>query len=265
MIAAYFFGVGLIIGSFLNVVVYRLQEGKTLTGRSFCPHCKNLVRWYDNVPVLSFLVLRGRCRDCKEKISWQYPAVELATGVVFVLTGYLTFSFFDQNSWPETIFYLVLFSALIVIFIYDLLTMYIPMAVLWFAVAWTVVYSVFSKWYFRADHGGLEWSSFVPEVLAALGAFLFFYALVAVSKETWMGMGDAYMALLVGLATGWPGVMWALTLAFGIGALVGVALVALSKKGMKSQIPFGPFLVLGIMLTVLLPKAFPSLHYWLLF
>ena len=82
-----FLVLGLIVGSFLNVVVERLNLAESLLGRSHCPHCRKKIRWYDNVPVLSFMILRARCRDCEGKISWQYPAMEIMTGIIFVLAG----------------------------------------------------------------------------------------------------------------------------------------------------------------------------------
>jgi prepilin signal peptidase PulO-like enzyme (type II secretory pathway) len=259
MVIASFFILGLIIGSFLNVVVLRLQASETLMGRSMCPHCRRQIRWYDNVPLLSFLLLKGRCRDCKAPISWQYPAVELATGLVFVVTGHLLFSLADPRSWLDTIFYLALFSALIVIFVYDLLSMYIPMAVLWFATGLTLVYRGVVAVFFSASAG--IWSELVPYMWSAVGAFLFFFILVVVSKETWMGMGDAYVGLLMGLVLGWPGIIWALNLAFGLGAVAGVALVLARRKKMKSQVPFAPFLVIGLFLTFLLSNTFsPALQ-----
>src|SRR3972149_5315706 len=99
-----FFIFGLIIGSFLNVVVYRLRDAETLLGRSFCRHCKHQIRWYDNIPLLSFILLRGECRDCQNKISWQYPAVELMTGALFALIGFLFFvSGGDARMWWEIV------------------------------------------------------------------------------------------------------------------------------------------------------------------
>src|SRR3989344_8781021 len=86
-----FFSSGLIVGSFLNVLVYRLKEAETLLGRSFCRHCKHQIRWYDNIPLISFVLLLGACRDCETKISWQYPALELLTGILFALAGLLFF------------------------------------------------------------------------------------------------------------------------------------------------------------------------------
>jgi leader peptidase (prepilin peptidase)/N-methyltransferase len=262
MAVLFFFLFGLVIGSFLNVVIYRLQSDEPLTGRSHCRRCRKPVRWRDNVPLLSFLLLGGRCRDCRAAISPQYPLVELSTGLVFASVGFFVFDPSDRDSWLRSLWYLGLFAALVVVFVYDLSTMYIPMGPLWFAVAWTALFLAVSKWSGPAEAFGLR--TFAPELLSAAGAFLFFYALVAVSGETWMGMGDAYFGLLIGLSAGWPGTLWALTLSFGLGAAVGLVLVAFGRKGMKSQVPFAPFLALGLYLTMILPRAFPELNVWLL-
>lgn len=260
MIVMLFFLLGLVIGSFLNVVVYRLQTGESfVSGRSHCARCGKQIRWYDNIPLLGFLWLRGKCRDCRTHISWQYPLVELGTGLVFVLIGWAFFSLEDSQTWLLTAFYLALFSLLIIVFVYDWLTMYIPMVPVWMAVALVVAYDIAT-----VIAGSASWGSLWPLVLSGAGAFLFFYALVAVSHETWMGMGDAYLTLLMGLVLGWPTVLWALTFSFGLGSVIGLALVAWGSKGMKSQIPFGPFLVIGTLATLVLPKIFPSLAVWML-
>lgn len=265
-IIIFFFLFGIIIGSFLNVVICRLQTEETLLGRSHCTKCEKQIAWYDNVPLLSFLLLRGKCRNCKEKISWQYPMVEFSVGLLFSLVGMLVFSLMDASSWTETVFYLGLFSMLAVIFVYDLLTMYIPMIMVWIAIAWTALYLAISQWFFVTAFFDVTFPvDFVSHIASGLGAFLFFWALVRVSNETWMGMGDVYLAFLVGLVVGWPGILWAMTLSFGLGSVIGLLLVAFGKKGMKSQVPFAPFLALGIILVILLPKIFPSLEYLMMF
>jgi prepilin signal peptidase PulO-like enzyme (type II secretory pathway) len=265
----FFFLLGIIIGSFLNVVICRLQKEETLLGRSHCVRCEKQIDWYDNIPLLSFLLLRGKCRNCKEKISWQYPLVEFATGILFALVGWFEFSLMDMASLIPTIFYLGLFAMLVVIFVYDLLTMYIPMIVMWVALGWTSAYLAVVQWMIMHQVAvvsmGINFESILPHIFSGIGAGIFFWLMVWVSHETWMGMGDVYLALLVGLVTGWPGVLWAMTLSFGIGAFVGLLLIALGKKGMKSQVPFAPFLVIGIILAVFLPKIFPALGYLMMF
>lgn len=243
------------------MVICRLQTQETLMGRSHCAKCDKQIAWYDNVPLLSFLLLRGTCRYCKKEISWQYPMVECGTGVLFAAVGYRVFSLEDMTSWIDTVFYLGLFSMLIVVFVYDLLTMYIPMTLVWTALVWTSVYLAMSQWLLASQYMSVASESIAPYIFSGLGAFIFFWSLVKISHETWMGMGDAYLALLVGLVVGFPGVLWAMTLSFGLGALIGVLLIALGKKGMKSQVPFAPFLVIGIILVVFLPRIFPELQY----
>ena len=243
------------------MVICRLQTEETLMGRSHCTKCEKQIAWYDNVPLLSFLLLRGKCRSCKKEISRQYPLVEFGTGVLFALVGMVVFSLDDRATFIDTVFYLGLFSMLIVVFVYDLLTMYIPMIMIWIALVWTGVYLAMSQWPPVSQYMSVLPDGIVVYIFSGLGAFIFFWSLVRVSNETWMGMGDAYLALLVGLVVGFPGVLWAMTLSFGLGAAIGLLLIALGKKGMKSQIPFAPFLVIGIILIVLLPKIFPELQY----
>jgi leader peptidase (prepilin peptidase) / N-methyltransferase len=246
-----FFLSGLIVGSFLNVVVYRVNLAENLvTGRSYCPHCKNKIRWYDNIPVLSFLILRAQCRDCKGKISWQYPSVEIFTGLMFAAVGVKFFSATDVATWTVTSFYLGVVSFLIAIFVYDWLFLEIPGVVLWPAIGWTIAFNLIFDWS-RLNLGSnlLDISTY-SGTLAAFAAFMFFFLMVAVSKEKWMGMGDAYLVILLGLIVGWPEILLALMLAFSIGAIIGLALIAFGKKKMDSQVPFGPFLVAGTFIAI---------------
>jgi leader peptidase (prepilin peptidase) / N-methyltransferase len=246
-----FFILGLIVGSFLNVVIVRMQEVETLLGRSHCPHCKKQIRWYDNIPLLSYAILKTRCRDCGEKISWQYPAVEIGTGLIFALTAYFFFlNPAEPLSWITTIFYLGVFSMLIVIFVYDAKFMEIPMTVLWTAVAWTIAFLLIFDYLSFDASAGIFSSHIFSGALAGAVAFAFFFALSFFSKERWMGMGDAYVALLCGLIAGWPGIFLALVMAFSAGSVYGLILIGLKKKSMKSQIPFAPFLILGTAVSV---------------
>lgn len=259
-----FFILGLIIGSFLNVVVYRLNVAESLLGRSYCPHCKNKICWYDNIPLFSFVLLRMKCRDCQKKISWQYPLVELFTGIVFSLVGVYFFSPFDMQSWILTFYYLALFSMLMIIFVYDWKFMEIPMIVFWIALGFTMIYYLFSDWINFVPELGVWNLSVFSGLIGGLVAFLFFFVLVSVSREKWMGMGDAYLAFLAGFAVGYPEILFALVLSFFIGSVCSIILLAMKKKTMKSQVPFAPFLVSAIILIILLPEIFPSLKYWLM-
>lgn len=260
-----FFITGLIVGSFLNVVISRIHTAETILGRSHCPHCKNKIRWYDNIPLFSFAVLGTRCRDCKEKISWQYPAVELTSGILFALAGNYFFVISNSATWLETSYYLVIFSLLLVIFAYDLKHMEIPMIIVWLGIGLAIIYCLLADWAFFNMAYGIWSLNIFSGMLAGILAFLFFFALSAGSREKWMGMGDAYVALLVGLVVRWPGIIPALILAFAMGAIYGIILIALGRKTMKSQVPFAPFLVLGTFLVLLIPKIFPAIKYWLLY
>lgn len=266
MIFFIFFIFGLIIGSFLNVVVYRLNVAESLLGRSHCPHCKKKIRWYDNIPLLSFLVLSAKCRDCNGKISWQYPLVELFTGIVFALFGNYFFIAVDPQSWITVFYFLVLSSLLLIIFVYDLKYMEIPMIVFWVALGWVIAYCLFSDWMNFSPQVGIWNLSIFSGLIGGFLAFLFFFILVSVSKERWMGMGDAYLAFLAGLIVGFPKIIITLTLAFFIGSIFSVILLAMKKKTMKSQVPFAPFLVSAVFLAIILPEIFPQLkYYYLLF
>ncbi len=256
---------GLIIGSFLNVVIVRLNLAETILGHSECPHCKAKIRWYDNIPLFSFAILKTRCRDCGEKISWQYPLVELATGIIFALVGSYFFVATDPATWLGTAYLLVVFSLLMVIFAYDFRYMEIPMIIIWLGIGVTVIFYLFSDWVNFNSSMGIWSLNIFSGMLAGLAAFLFFFLLSAGSKEKWMGMGDAYAALLAGLVVKWPEILVALVLAFTIGAIYGIILITLGKKTIKSQVPFAPFIVAGTMLVILIPKIFPSIKYWFIY
>jgi prepilin signal peptidase PulO-like enzyme (type II secretory pathway) len=268
MIIAIFFIVGLIVGSFLNVLVARLKTAEDIFfDRSHCPQCKKQIRWYDNVPLLSFVLLGARCRDCKEKISWQYPLVELFTGLIFALVGFQFFRAGSPETWFPTFYYLVMASFLMVILAYDWLYMEIPGAVLWTGVALAAAANLVFDWLQIGGEGGLGGvglllgSQTYSGVLAAILAFTFFFLMVIYSRERWMGMGDAYLAIFLGLILGWSKILLALFLAFAIGAIYGIIAIALKKKRLKSQVPFAPFLVLGTLITIFFYAAITGWYF----
>ncbi|MEI7749483.1 MAG: prepilin peptidase [Candidatus Moraniibacteriota bacterium] len=241
-----FFISGLLVGSFLNVVIFRFDTGETVvSGRSRCNTCKKTIAWYDNIPLLSFFLLRGRCRKCRERISWQYPAVEVATAFLFACAGQSFFIFGSAESVIETVFALGLIAALIIVFTYDVLYMEIPVSALVFGAVWTLL-SLFLLWFLPSPREAFLDSRLAAGLIGGLVAFALFYALVFFSGETWMGEGDAWLALLLGLVVGWKLLLPTLTLAFGSGALVGIALMLLRKKDLQSRMPFGPFLAASV-------------------
>ena len=224
--AGFVFVFGLCIGSFLNVVVYRLNHNfSPLKGRSFCPKCKHKLSWQDNIPLFSWLFLRGQCCYCHSPISWQYPLVEIVTVILTVFVWQFS---------SQPIFNLLITYVLIVIFVSDLRYMIIPNKVVYPAIVMTLVYLAF-----------LLPNQLVSYLLSAFGAAGFFYFLVLITRGKGMGMGDVKLAGLMGLVLGFPGVVIALFLAFLTGAVTGVILILLGKKKLGQQIPFGPFLALA--------------------
>ena len=218
----FLFVLGLVVGSFLNVVIYRLNNGLSpLRGRSFCPRCKHQLAWRDNVPLLSFALFKGKCRYCHSPISWQYPLVELATGILTIIVFYLNFSVFN----------LLLVYALTAIFVSDLLYYTIPDEIVWPMIGLSFLIS--------------------PNLLPGLGAAGFFLSLVLLTHSRGMGIGDVKLAGLMGLALGWPKISVAILLAFLTGATLGVILVLMGKKKLSSQIPFGPFLTAAAFVSLL--------------
>jgi len=241
LIYCFVFLFGLVIGSFLNCVIYRLEEEKSfLKGRSFCPSCKHILSWADLVPVLSFIFLGGKCRYCNKKISWQYPLVELVTGTLFLLI------FLKFGGWNlEPFYYLLISSLLIIVFVFDLKHYIIPDGVIYTAIVISLLYNLAYSFFLISNP-----QSLIQPLLAAFVAAGFFLLIVLISKGQWMGVGDIKLAFLMGLFLGWPNILVALFLAFFIGAVVGIGLIILKKKGLKSEVPFGPFLTIGTFLAL---------------
>ena len=236
---------GLVVGSFLNCVIYRLEHGSSfLRGRSFCPYCKHVLSWLDLIPVISFLILKGKCRYCQKPISAQYPLVELATAAIFL------FIFFLPNIYPigqfiSMLFYLVISSFLIIIFVYDLKHYLIPDKIIYSAIAVTCLYQLFRIWNFA------NWDLFrISDLGFGILPALFLLAIIVISRGHWMGLGDFKLAILMGLLLGWPEIVVALFSAFLIGAIIGAGLIIAGKKTLKSEVPFGPFLVSGTFLAM---------------
>jgi prepilin signal peptidase PulO-like enzyme (type II secretory pathway) len=240
-------------GSFLNAVIYRLKVKKSfLGGRSFCPLCNHQLGFFDLIPILSFILLGGKCRYCKGKISFQYPLVETGTGVVFSLIFWRLERAFQlplKVFVLEFLYFALISSFLIIVFSYDWRYYLIPDKAVFPAITIVFLYRLFI---FSPDlslrWGGL--SGLKTPLLSALGASGFFFLIWLVSRGKWMGFGDVKLAFLMGLFLGFPLILPALFSAFFIGAIIGLALIALGKKKMKSEIPFAPFLVAGTFLAL---------------
>ncbi len=231
---------GLIVGSFLNCIIYRLEISKSfLKGRSFCPYCKHELAWYDLIPIFSFLMLKGKCRYCQKPISIQYPLVELTTALLFVLIINNQLSIINFQNLLTTIYLLLTTCFLIIIFVYDFKHYIIPDKVIFPAIGLAFIYNLLTTNYLLLN-----------TLLAALGASAFFLSIYLISRGKWMGFGDVKLSFLMGLILGFPNILVALFFAFFTGAITGLILIAQSKKTLKSMVPFGPFLVFGTFLAM---------------
>lgn len=267
---------GLIIGSFLNVVIYRLETGETVvSGRSHCRDCGHVLEWYDLMPVLSFFALGGKCRYCRKKISWQYPTVEIATGILFVIIFNFQFSISNEFSISNfqflnsvsnfiffhfllsTFYFLFITSSLIVIFVYDLKHYIIPDKIVYSAIIVSFSYQFINVLKFihldLFENLKFKIENLIPVFNPFVAAFLaggFFLAIVLLTRGRGMGGGDVKLAFLMGLVLGWPKILSALFLAFAVGAIYGIILIIMKRKTFKSEVPFGPFLVMGTVAAI---------------
>ena len=233
---------GLVVGSFLNVVVHRLPRHESVVRpRSRCPGCGTQLAWRDNVPVVSWLALRRRCRTCRRPISARYPLVELATAALFAAAA---LRFGPDAALPA---YLVLFAAIVAIAAIDLEHFIVPNRIVYPALFASVPLLVV------AAAVGDEWASLRDAAvggLAAWGALL----VIHLASPRGMGFGDVRLAGLIGVHLGWLSlghVVTGLFLAFASAAVVGLGLVAASLRTGKDRVPFGPFLALGAVAAVL--------------
>lgn len=253
---------GLIFGSFLNALEYRITNKKTMSGRSFCPKCKQKLGLLDLIPVLSWFVLRGKCQYCKKKISFQYPLIEILTGLSFVLSGIQTglitnlnnYLLLNTSNFPikEIILFLLLttcYFLLILIALHDAKTKYVlsvyVYAIIIFAFSYKLI--IYPGNWVPID----LWNHFWPTLLAAAIPALILFGLSFGSKGKWMGAGDGEIALAIGMLLGWQLAIPAYYFAFVVGAAWSLALVFQKKAGMKSTVPLGPFLISGTFFAII--------------
>lgn len=225
---------GLMIGSFLNCLIWRLHKNESIMGRSYCPKCKKQIAWYDNVPVFSFLFLGGKCRHCHKKISWQYPLVELVTGILFLMAFWQN----DQLIGAQVLRDWFIISVMMIVFIYDL------------------------RWYLILDVITLPASAIILVVNLMLGfSWLnllisgiiggsFFLLQFIVSRGKWIGGGDIRLGFLMGIILGWPNVLLAIFLAYFIGSIIGVGLKIWGGRKWDSKVPLGTFLSIATIITL---------------
>ena len=259
---------GLIVGSFLNCIIYRLslpsfsfKKIGGLKNRSYCPHCKHLLSWKDLVPLFSFLALKRKCRYCQKPISWQYPLVEISTGIIFLII----FNHFFGFNLLSVLYYWVISSFLIVIFVFDLKHYIIPDQIIYPAIGIALIFNFLISYLPAGELVSEQFSIFKFSIISAFLAGGFFLFIVLVSKGRWMGVGDIKLAFLMGLVLGFPNILVALFLAFFLGALVGLAQIAVGKKTLKSEVPFAPFLVTGTFLALFWGENFINFYLSLFF
>ena len=254
------FLLGLIVGSFLNTIIYRLNtEEDFVFGRSKCPDCGHELAWDDLIPVISFSILGGKCRYCRKPISWQYPLVELSTAILFLavfaqnMDLFFDFLFFAVLK-ITFLFYVI--SSLVVITVYDFKHYIIPNKVVYPLIGatslWYLISSLFFQTYNLTDLLGF--------VLAAFYSAAFFWVINIMTGGKGMGMGDVKLGLFMGLFLGYPSVLMALFLSFFIGSIVGIGLILFGDKKFKSEVPFAPFLVSGTFLVMLFGQWFLNLN-----
>lgn len=218
------FTLGLILGSFIAALTYRYPKKiSNMHGRSFCDNCKKQIAWYDNIPLLSFFILGGECRNCGKKISWRYPLIELSCAVGFLLINFQVIP-------------LALFCILIIIFVIDFENQIIPDLFIFIGliiVIFNLKFLIFNN------------------ILAGMLCASFLLLIHLFTKGRGMGLGDVKFAVLGGLIVGLPlSPIW-LFVAFLTGAVVGIILILGKKAGLKSKIAFGPFLIVSIPVTLI--------------
>lgn len=222
------FLLGLCVGSFLNVVIARVPEGRSIVGPgSACPRCSTPIAWYDNVPLLSFALLRARCRKCGEPISWRYPVVELVTGLLFVL------ALAERGLTIDLIPALLLVAGLVAITGIDLDHQLIPDVISIPGIVVGLAVSTLT--------GRPGWLDSLVGVVIGGGIFL----LIIVASRGGMGGGDMKLGAMLGAFLGWKLVLVAILIAILAGGVFAIVVLLLRRKGRKDAVPFGPFLALG--------------------
>jgi leader peptidase (prepilin peptidase) / N-methyltransferase len=227
---------GAVIGSFLNVCIYRLPIGKSIVWpASACPSCGRELAWYENVPIISWLVLRGRCRTCRERISVRYPIIELLTAVMCAT------AFWYYGPTPLFVSRFIFGCALIVLFAIDLEHQLLPNVITLPGIVVGFVFSLVT--------GPGYLSSLIGILVGGGLLFLVAEAYYRVRHEEGLGMGDVKMLAMIGAFLGWPATLMTLMMGSVAGSVVGVALIALKRGDMKYALPFGTFLAMGAALA----------------
>lgn len=255
LVVIFIFIMGLVWGSFLNVVIFRTSHGSSpLSGRSICPKCKHQLAWFHNIPLLSYLFLRGRCAFCHKNISLRYPFVETLTGVMFVWWFLVGFNFFQLVGSPwsviQPVFWLIVGMVMISIFMTDLLYMVIPFSLNLMLFSLALFYRIG-----LTGFGVMRFEDFWRALLSGLALGLFFLSAQVITKKIkkvdGFGLGDIYLAPSLGLLLGWPRIVPGVFVSFVLGSIAGLILIFSKKKKFGQYLPFGPFLLVGTFVALL--------------
>ncbi|ADQ14870.1 prepilin peptidase [Halanaerobium hydrogeniformans] len=243
-LAIYFFILGLIVGSFLNVVIYRLPEEKSIIKPpSHCPHCNTRLKVIDLIPVLSFLITGAKCRYCGASISWQYPFVELLTGIFF-LAAYLNFGLT-----AEFFLMLLLLSALIVISVIDYKYMIIPNVITYSGILIGFISAII-----------FDYLSIFDSLLGIVIPALILLAVALIFKGG-MGMGDVKLVAMLGAFLGYKYSLMSIFIGSLVGSVIGLSLMGLGVIDRKDRIPFGPFICLGAVIMIFFGEQLIDLYF----
>lgn len=249
--ALFLFVFGAAAGSFLNVIIYRSQKKESwIGGRSYCESCHKQISWHDNIPLLSYVLLRGKCRHCKDTLSISHPAVEGLTGILFVWWYFAIFMFFQLTQQPfvvlQPVFWLCVGLILLAIFVIDLRTMIIPDILTATLFILVLLYRLG-----LVAFGIMQVQDFWLALGSMIGATAFFFGIWFFTRGKGIGFGDVKLAAPLGMLLGWPAVMVWLFASFVIGGVVGVILLITKHAKMKQAVPFGPFLIIGTLIALI--------------
>jgi len=229
---------GLCFGSFANACIYRLPKNKqVLTDRSFCPKCKKKIKWLDNIPLLSFLFLNGRCRSCKKKISLQYFIIELLTGLSFLLI------FLSFDNYYSIILLMVLFLIYLMILFIDLKHFIIPDILNYSIIVLAIIKNFFPDLDLIFTQDLIF--SIVGGIVGYLTIWLIIYLYKQMRKKEGMGLGDAKLMAGIGLLFGWQSIPFTLFFASLLALLIVLPSLMEKEKSLKSKIPFAPYLIIA--------------------
>ena len=237
---------GTAIGSFLNVLIWRLPRDQKPDGRSKCPNCNHQLIWKDLVPIFSFLFSGGKCRYCKKAVSWRYLIIEIITGLLFVSAWVVVLPLF-LSDWILLVKICFIISVLITVFVIDLEHYLILDKIV---IPATLVILAINLGYDLFPLADWRTSLLVGSFVGMLAGFIPFFFLWLVSKGKWIGLGDAKFGIFLGAVFGFPQVWVVYLMAFLIGTVVAIPLLVTGKKELSGKLPLGTFLAISALVTL---------------